>query len=83
MPVPQRRPRLRLDPKLYSALRQRVLNRDGWRCQRCASLQNLEVHHVHARSFLGDDAKENLITLCSACHRCHHGRRLETLTEDV
>jgi 5-methylcytosine-specific restriction endonuclease McrA len=45
MLIRQRRPRLRLDPELYAALRQRVLQRDGWRCQRCGSLQNLEAHH--------------------------------------
>jgi len=55
IPARQRRPRLRLDPESYAALRQRVLQRDGWRCQRCGSLQNLEVHHVRSRSKLGDD----------------------------
>ena len=68
----QRRPRLRLEPKSYAVLRQRVLQRDGWRCQRCGSLQNLEVHHLRSRSRLGDDAEENLITLCNPCHRGLH-----------
>ncbi len=68
----QRRPRLRLDPEVYAALRQRVLQHDGWRCQKCGSLQNLEVHHVQSRSKLGDDAEENLITLCNRCHRSLH-----------
>ena len=35
-------------------------------------MSNLEVHHKLFRSHAGDDAKENLITLCSACHaQCH------------
>src|SRR6266496_4978938 len=34
----------------YEALRQRVLRRDGWRCQFCGSRTNLEVHHQHFRS---------------------------------
>ncbi|MGD0966358.1 MAG: HNH endonuclease [Candidatus Acidiferrales bacterium] len=50
-----------------------MLHRDGWRCQRCGSLQNLEVHHLRSRSLLGDDAEENLITLCNPCHRGLHG----------
>jgi 5-methylcytosine-specific restriction endonuclease McrA len=37
--------RLRLDPESYEALRQQVLRRDGWRCQSCGAMSNLEVHH--------------------------------------
>ena len=29
----------------------------------------LEVHHIQSRSLLGDDAEENLITLCTQCQR--------------
>jgi hypothetical protein len=40
-----KRPRLRMDPELYEQLREVVLNRDGWRCQLCCAMSNLEVHH--------------------------------------
>jgi len=70
--VPEKRPRLRLDPKSYRKLLQQVLQRDGWRCQACSSSTDLQVHHVNLRSRLGDDAEENLITLCSKCHRELH-----------
>ena len=36
---------LRLDPVSYENLRQLVLRRDGWRCQSCGTMSNLEVHH--------------------------------------
>lgn len=36
-------------------------------------MKNLQVHHIKRRSQLGDDAMGNLITLCSNCHRQHHG----------
>ena len=36
--------------------------------------RKLEVHHMMARSKLGDDAEENLITLCSQCHRHIHSK---------
>jgi 5-methylcytosine-specific restriction endonuclease McrA len=61
-------PRLRLDPLSYGTLRQRVLRRDGWRCQACGTMSNLEVHHKQFRSRSGDDCEENLITLCFECH---------------
>jgi len=64
--------RLRLDPVSYEKLRQQVLRRDGWHCQSCGSMLNLEVHHKEFRSRLGDDSEENLITLCTACHAQMH-----------
>jgi 5-methylcytosine-specific restriction endonuclease McrA len=59
---------LRLDPWSYENLRPQILRRDGWRCQSCGTMSNLEVHHREFRSHLGSDAEENLITLCTACH---------------
>lgn len=67
-------PRLRLDPVSYENLRQQVLRRDGWRCQSCGAMSNLEVHHQEFRSHGGGDLKSNLITLCSICHEANHRR---------
>jgi 5-methylcytosine-specific restriction endonuclease McrA len=60
--------RLRLDPVSYESLRQQILRRDGWRCQTCGAMSNLEVHHKEFRSQSGPDSEENLITLCVCCH---------------
>ena len=70
-----KRPRFRLDRDAYRALSRAVLARDGWRCQDCGAAQNLQVHHIRSRGQLGDDAEENLITLCARCHRARHLRR--------
>ncbi len=67
-----RLPRLRLDAASYERLRQQVLRRDGWRCQSCGTMSNLEVHHKKFRSRLGDDSEANLITLCAVCHATAH-----------
>jgi 5-methylcytosine-specific restriction endonuclease McrA len=64
--------RVRLDPVAYEKLRQQVLQRDGWRCQFCGRIWNLEVHHQHVRSQGGPDLEQNLITLCSECHSAIH-----------
>jgi hypothetical protein len=61
-----------LAPKLYANLRQQVLRRDGWRCQSCGAMSNLDVHHRNLRSQCGDDSEQNLITLCPACHSIVH-----------
>ncbi len=65
---------LRLDPLSYESLRQQILRRDGWRCQSCGTMLNLELHHRRFRSHSGDDSEENLITLCAACHASVHRR---------
>ena len=68
-----KRPRQRLEPELYERVRERVLRRDGWRCQACGSRLNLEVHHQEFRSHGGEDAEQNLITVCIECHGRYHG----------
>ena len=73
-----RRPRLRLDPESYERLHERVLERDGWRCQRCGRPVEFHVHHISSRSQLGDDAEHNLITLCTSCHQLIHSGNKKT-----
>ena len=67
--------RLRPDLTSYERLRQQVLRRDGWRCQSCGTLSNLEVHHQQFLSHSGHDSEENLITLCRQCHAGIHRRK--------
>jgi 5-methylcytosine-specific restriction endonuclease McrA len=65
--------RLRLDPTSYGKLHRQVLERDGWRCQFCGAMQQLQVHHLKLRSQSGGDEEQNLITLCAGCHEKVHG----------
>ena len=51
--------RLRMNFELYDQLRNRVLRRDGWRCQSCGTMSNLEIHHKQFRSQSGHDSEEN------------------------
>jgi 5-methylcytosine-specific restriction endonuclease McrA len=67
-----KRPRLRLDPEAYRRLCREVLERDGWRCQSCGRVEDLQVHHIQWRSHLGDDTAENLVALCVKCHLDAH-----------
>jgi ATP-dependent DNA helicase RecQ len=69
---------LRLDLASYERLRQQIQLRDGWRCQSCGAMSNLEVHHKKFRSHSGDDSDENLISLCTACHAIAHHHRNKT-----
>jgi hypothetical protein len=69
--TPAKNPCLRLAPELYEDLRQQALRRDGWRCQSCGAMSNLEVHHKERPSQSRDDAELNLITLCVSCSLLH------------
>ena len=51
---------VRLDPFSYESVRQQVLRRDGWRCQSCGTMSNLEIHHKQFRSHSGEDSDEKL-----------------------
>jgi 5-methylcytosine-specific restriction endonuclease McrA len=66
--------RARLDSTSYRDLHRQVLERDGWRCQACGSMQNLQVHHLKFRSHSGGDEEQNLITLCAECHAGMHSK---------
>jgi 5-methylcytosine-specific restriction endonuclease McrA len=70
--VSQKTTRIRKTPRLYARLHRGILERDGWRCQKCGSSGNLDVHHINRRSALGDDAEINLITVCRECHKMLH-----------
>jgi hypothetical protein len=58
-----------------------VLSRDRFHCQSpgCRNSRFLEVHHIKPRSLGGRNDLDNLVTLCSACHRLHHEGRLRVL----
>ena len=76
-----KRPRVKLTGDDYEQLLLKVLRRDGWRCQNCGSLLNLQVHHQTLRSQGGPDSDLNLITLCSSCHSNEHKSRKESEPE--
>lgn len=46
-----------------------IRERDGDKCYVCQQKYNLHVHHIVKRINGGEHSSENLITLCSSCHR--------------
>ena len=47
-------------------------DRNQCRTPGCGHTKFLEVHHIKPRAAGGKNRPENLITLCSACHRLWH-----------
>ena len=64
-------------------VRAAVLERDGNRCRRCGTGENLTLHHIKLRKDGGKNVAENLITLCRPCHDAEHGATRRTRNETV
>ena len=61
---------------LPEALRQEVLQRDGYRCRWCGiTNRSLDLHHIRYRRGYSDDVAENLISLCREHHGFVHGAK--------
>ena len=51
----------------------RQLTRCDYHCERCgAHTTDLEVHHLHYRTFGGRETPEDVQVLCVLCHRLAH-----------
>lgn len=65
--------------KNFWNVREYVLCRDGHICQNCSGSSKdkiLTVHHIESRKF-GGNSPNNLITLCSTCHKKLHQGNLK------
>ena len=56
-------------PGFHKKLKNVILERDSYRCYICGKETNLHVHYIIPRSLGGPHIPENLITLCSGCHK--------------
>jgi 5-methylcytosine-specific restriction endonuclease McrA len=64
------------DPSSSDRLRQAVLRRDGWRCQSCRTMSNLEVHHKQFRRHSGSDTRP----ISSVSDTKMRGRAIDVVT---
>jgi HNH endonuclease len=55
-------------PRISDRMKQAVYERDGYRCTRCGSRDDLAVDHVHPHSKGGTATLANLQTLCKPCN---------------
>ncbi|MBR2088818.1 MAG: HNH endonuclease [Fibrobacter sp.] len=74
LPLPQGTDYQKGEQLGFCNVREYVLCRDGHKCQCCKGKSKdnkLHVHHIESRK-TGGDAPNNLITLCSECHKKYH-----------
>lgn len=63
-----------LKSKKWLEVRNRVLERDQFKCVICLSEKKLHVHHLlYSRKTLGGKTDYWLITVCNKCHLLIHG----------
>lgn len=58
----------------WKNIRNKRLERDGFKCVCCGAAANLEVHHT-TYDRIGNENIEDLITLCKDCHKAIHNSR--------
>ena len=58
----------------WQAQRRRAWLRADYACEQCGARAELNIHHVHYRT-LGAERPDDLIVLCSTCHREEHAVR--------
>jgi len=71
------------DELLYGGNRDKVLERDGYKCTVCGATKSLAIHHIDQNGWFKPREEknndiDNLITLCFKCHAKLH-RELEQL----
>jgi hypothetical protein len=55
----------------WKKIRNAVVARDGNKCTKCSSTDNLHVHHL-TYDRVGEEELTDLITLCKDCHEATH-----------
>ena len=60
----------------FNMLRQKVFERDYFKCTWCGSRVNLTVDHIKERHLGGTNDLNNLRTLCKECHEKRHGHKI-------
>lgn len=54
-------------------VREKVLKRDGYKCQNCGSKRKLQVHHkTYKHHYKEHKHLKDLVTLCEPCHQSIH-----------
>lgn len=59
-----------------------VQERDRWACRRCNDDTEVQLHHIVPRSTFRDHHPDNLIVLCSRCHRAIHDGKIWIYVDD-
>jgi len=64
--------------------KERILERDGWKCYICGDdMCALEIHHIVPIISGGKDNDSNLVSLCRECHIAIHTDDIERCVKNA
>lgn len=69
-----------LDSPFWRDFRIKVLKQDDFRCVRCGSEINLDVHHLTYKR-VGKEKIHDCVTLCRTCHNTLHDKKAKELSD--
>lgn len=72
-------PKQRKDRSEMAAIRPIIYERSGGMCEHCHEKPGADLHHKQRRSQGGTNTLENLVLLCSECHRWVHNNVAEAV----
>lgn len=68
-----------LGSEVWKSIRQKILDRDGYRCRICGKRTCVVHHRNYDSATMSGDSLDSLISLCRGCHksvhRDEHGKR--------
>lgn len=56
----------------WSEFRKKALAANGGKCMRCNKLKSVNVHHLSYKNLYHEVIGEDVVSLCSYCHKCEH-----------
>ncbi|MGL5752631.1 MAG: HNH endonuclease [Paraclostridium sp.] len=68
----------------WKEIKNLVLKRDGNKCIKCGSSNNLQIHHTtYVNIFNESENLDDLITLCSKCHMEEHNIEINSIDDFI
>jgi 5-methylcytosine-specific restriction endonuclease McrA len=61
-----------LQSEMWQDKKNLILEIAEYKCQKCGSKKNLQVHHLNYDS-VGNENQHDVIVLCKNCHEKEHG----------
>ena len=61
-----------MESHAWSDIREAMLRKAGYKCFKCKSVHNLQVHHRQYEKEFGTENSNDLMVVCDECHNSLH-----------
>lgn len=65
-----------INSEMWQQAREYALKRDGYKCVKCGSAKNVQVHHLVYKN-IPYEKPGDIVTICKECHKKIHARDIE------